>query len=92
MDLNYPNNLFLYSNRSVLFYWICGHLNSVIVFLLLYHNSNKVKAAKERLSGIELQKSWVKDNINEDINALNIKYAEALNRIQVTDKSINRRK
>lgn len=89
--LNYPNNIF-YSPVDQ-FYSI-GFVGARINYSIssIYHNSNKVKAAKERLNGIELQKSWVKDNITEDINALDIKFAEALNRIQVTDKSINQAK
>lgn len=87
----YPNNLFVPPVDQIYSVGFVGvRLNYNISSV--YQNSNKVKAAKERLSGIELQKSWVKDNVNEDINALNIKYGEALNRIDVTDKSIEQAK
>lgn len=84
---NYPNYLFFKPIDQVYSVGFVGFkLNYNISSL--YHNSNKVKAAKERLGAIEVQKDWIKENVNEEISALNIKYGEALNRIEVTDKSI----
>lgn len=88
---NYPNNIFYPPVDQI---YSVGFVGARLNYNIssVYHNSNKVKAAKERLSGIELQKSWVKDNVNENIYSLKIKYEEALNRIEVTDKSIEQAK
>jgi outer membrane protein len=84
---NYPNYLFF---KPIDQAYSAGFVGVKVNYNIssLYHNTNKVKAAKERLDAIEIQKDWIKDNVKEDINALNIKYGEALNRIEVTDKSI----
>src|SRR5690606_24704811 len=54
----------------------------------IYQNKHKIRAARERLSGTDLQKEHLKEMIEEDIAGLKIKYKEALNRIAVTEKSI----
>lgn len=89
--LNYPNYLFF---KPIDQAYSAGFVGVKFGYNIssLYHNSNKVKAANERLNAITIQKDWIKDNVKEDINALNIKYAEALNRIEVTDKSIEQAK
>ncbi|WP_161595827.1 TolC family protein [Flavobacterium pectinovorum] len=84
---NYPNYLFF---KPIDQAYSAGFVGVKMNYSIssLYQNKNKVKAAKQRLDAIELQKDWIKDNVQDDITALNIKYGEALNRIEVTDKSI----
>lgn len=88
---NYPNYLFFKPIDQI---YSAGFVGVKFNYNIssIYQNKNKVKAAKHRLDAIELQKDWVKDNIKDDIMALNIKYDEALNRIEVTDKSIEQAK
>jgi outer membrane protein len=89
--LNYPNYLFF---KPIDQAYSAGFVGVKFGYTIssVYQNSNKVKAAKERLNAITIQKDWIKDNVKEDISALNIKYGEALNRIEVTDKSIEQAK
>jgi outer membrane protein len=84
---NYPNYLFF---KPIDQTYSAGFVGVKLNYNIssIYQNKNKVKAAKQRLDAIELQKDWIKDNVQDDIAALNIKYGEALNRIEVTDKSI----
>jgi outer membrane protein len=84
---NYPNYLFF---KPIDQAYSAGFVGVKMNYSIssLYQNKNKVKAAKQRLDAIELQKDWIKDNVQDDITALNIKYGEALNRIEVTNKSI----
>lgn len=88
---NYPNYLFFKPIDQI---YSAGFVGVKLNYTIssIYQNKNKVKAAKYRLDAIELQKDWIKDNVKEDILALHIKYDEALNRIQVTDKSIEQAK
>lgn len=88
---NYPNYLFFKPIDQI---YSAGFVGVKFNYNIssIYQNKNKVKAAKHRLDAIELQKDWIKDNIKDDIMALNIKYDEALNRIEVTDKSIEQAK
>lgn len=88
---NYPNYLFF---RPIDQTYSAGFVGFNLNYNIssLYHNKNKVRAARERFDAIELQKEYIKDNVKEEIEALNIKYTEALNRIEVTDKSIEQSK
>ncbi len=88
---NYPNYLFFKPIDQI---YSAGFVGVKLNYNIssIYQNKNKVKAAKYRLDAIELQKDWIKDNVKDDISALNIKYGEALNRIEVTDKSIEQAK
>jgi outer membrane protein len=84
---NYPNYLFFKPIDQI---YSAGFVGLKVNYNIssIYQNKNKIKAAKQRLEAVELQKDWIKDNVKEEITALNIKYGEALNRIEVTDKSI----
>lgn len=84
---NYPNYLFFKPIGQTYSAGFVG-FNLHYDISSLYHNKNKVKAARERFDAIGVQKEYINDNVKEEIVALNIKYAEALNRIEVTNKSI----
>jgi len=85
---NYPNYLFF---KPIDQMYSAGFVGVKMNYNIasFYQNKNKVEAAKKRLDAVELQKEWIKDNVREDIEALNVRYYEALNKIEVTDKSIN---
>lgn len=54
----------------------------------LYHNKNKVRSSVLRETKLKQQQEWIKDNVQQEAQALTIKYNEALNRLRVTEKSI----
>src|SRR5690606_38935036 len=54
----------------------------------LYKNTNKVKASHIRENVLKVQKEWVEDNLLQEVNALIIKYEEAINKMAVIEKSI----
>lgn len=54
----------------------------------IYKNKNRENAHRHRLHEFTEQKDWLADNINQETDALLIKYNEALNRMQVVEKSI----
>src|SRR5690606_18079038 len=49
---------------------------------------NKVKASHIRENELKVQKEWVEDNLLQEVNALIIKYEEAINKMAVIEKSI----
>lgn len=84
---NYPNYLFFRPIDQIYSVGFVGlRLNYTISSV--YQNRHKVRAARERLSGTDLQREYLREMIEEDIAGLKIKYREALNRIAVTEKSI----
>jgi outer membrane protein len=54
----------------------------------LYQNNNKMSAGKLRLQELNFVQQNIKDNVKQEAGGLLIKYREALNRITVTEKSI----
>lgn len=54
----------------------------------LYQNKNKIRSACLRETELKQQKDWIEDNVQQETNALAIKYNEAVNRMQVIRKSI----
>jgi outer membrane protein len=54
----------------------------------LYQNKNKMAAGKTRLQELNYVQQNIKDNVKQEANGLLIKYQESLNRITVTEKSI----
>lgn len=54
----------------------------------LYQNKGKINAAKWRIKESETQKQYQLDQIRQESESYYIKYLEALNRIEVSEKSI----
>jgi outer membrane protein len=54
----------------------------------IYQNKNKMSAGKIRLQELNYVQQNIKDNVKQEADGLLIKYQEALNRITVTEKSI----
>lgn len=85
--LNYPNFFFF---PPVAQWYAVGFIGIRAQYAIssLYHNKNKVAAARERLQSLQLQREYLTDNVNENIRSLYIKYSESLTRIRVAEKSI----
>lgn len=85
--LNYPNFLFF---PPVAQWYSVGFIGIRAQYNIssLYHNRNKVAAARERLKSIHLQRDYTADNVDQNIRSLYIKYSESLTRIRVAEKSI----
>jgi outer membrane protein len=85
--LNYPNFFFF---PPVAQWYAVGFIGIRAQYAIssLYHNKNKVAAARERLNSLQLQRAYISDNVNENIRSLYIKYSESLTRIRVAEKSI----
>jgi len=88
---NYPNNLFPVPVAQT---YAAGYAGVRLSYNIssIYQNRNKVNALKLRDSELKLQKDWVSDNIHQEVEALNIKYDEAIERIKVTEKSMEQSK
>lgn len=89
--LNYPNNLVFPPQDQTLG---VGFIGAKVTYDLssLYRNGNKVKAAKFRERETELDRDYIEKQIAEQKQGLYFKYLEALNRIAVTEKSIEQAK
>ena len=85
--VNYPNNLVFPPVDQAFSVGFIG-LRAQYNLSSLYHNKNKEKAAKLRLNALQTQESAIRDNVNEEANALHIKYSESLHRITVAESSI----
>ncbi|SEW46526.1 Outer membrane protein TolC [Chitinophaga sp. YR573] len=85
--LNYPNYL---GFPPVNQFYLLGFVGVKMQYNIssLYHNKYKQQAAKIRLSTLETQQSAIEDNVNQEVNALSVKYGESLNRIKVAEESI----
>lgn len=85
--VNYPNNLVFPPVDQAFSVGFIG-LRAQYNLSSLYHNKNKEKAAKLRLNALQTQESAIRDNVDEEANALHIKYSESLHRITVAESSI----
>ena len=85
--LNYPNNIVFPPMDQTLRFGFIGAKVSYDISSL-YHNRNKIKAADHRIEERKLEQKYLKENLYEQKQSLYIKYMEALNRINVTKKSI----
>ncbi|SHN10849.1 TolC family protein [Chitinophaga sp. CF418] len=85
--VNYPNNLVFPPVDQA---YSVGFIGVKAQYSLssLYHNKNKEKAAKLRLNALQTQESAIRDDVDQEANALYIKYGESLNRITVAESSI----
>lgn len=88
---NYPNNLF---SVPVAQTYAVGFVGVRLSYNIssVYQNRYKVKAIELRTSALEQQKKWVSENIQQETEALEIKYNEALQRVQVNELSIQQAK
>jgi len=85
--LNYPNYLLSPPTDQLYAIGFVG-IKAQYNISSLYHNKAKKAAAKWRLEGAKIQKESVLDNTQQEIESYYIKYMEALNRIDVNEKSI----
>jgi outer membrane protein len=85
--LNYPNYL---GFPPVDQFYLLGFVGVKMQYNIssLYHNKYKQQAAKIRLSTLQTQQSAIEDNVNQEVNALSVKYGESLHRIKVAEESI----
>jgi len=84
---NYPNTL-VFPSRPQTF--AVGTVGVKLTYDIssLYQNKNKVRSSLLRETRLKQQQDWINDNVQQEAEALTIKYNEALNRIRVTKKSI----
>lgn len=85
--LNYPNYLFFPPVNQAYAVGFVG-LKAQYSISSLYHNKSKVAAARLRVKELEVQQDAYTDNVRTEAKAYYIKYAEALNRIEVNQRSV----
>jgi len=85
--LNYPNYL---GFPPVDQFYLLGFVGIRMTYNIssLYQNKHKEAAAHIRETSLQLQKSAIEDNVNQETNALITKYAESLDRIRVALSTI----
>lgn len=86
--LNYPDYLFFPPVNQAYAIGFVG-LKAQYSISSLYHNKSKVAAARLRVKELEVQQQANNDNVRTEANAWYIKYAEALTRIEVNERSVN---
>lgn len=84
---NYPNTLVFPPKPQTFGVGLVGVRLSYDISSL-YQNKNKVRSSVLRETRLKQQQEWITDNVQQETQALTIKYNEALNRLQVTKKSI----
>lgn len=85
--LNYPNTLVFPPQPQTVGVGFLG-VKATYDISSLYQNKNKVQASHIRENELKVQKEWVKDNLLQEVNALIVKYEEAINKMSVIEKSI----
>jgi outer membrane protein len=85
--LNYPNYLFFPPVNQAYAIGFAG-LKLQYSISSVYQNKRKLAAGKLRVKELEMQQEAYTDNIRTEIRAYHIKYAEALNRISVNERSV----
>tara|TARA_R110002051_G_scaffold314666_1_gene391992 strand:+ start:52988 stop:54367 length:1380 start_codon:yes stop_codon:yes gene_type:complete len=90
-NFNYPNTLIMPPLDQTYGIGFVG-LKMSFDISSLYQNHHKINASNYRLEKIKLQTKYVEENIEQEKHSLYIKYMEALNRIEVTEKSIEQAK
>src|SRR5690606_17635875 len=85
--LNYPNTLVFPPQSQTVGVGFLG-VKATYDISSLYQNKNKVQASRIRENELKVQKEWVKDNLLQEVNALIVKYEEAINKMSVIEKSI----
>lgn len=86
--LNYPNYL---GFPPVDQFYLLGFVGIRMTYNIssFYQNRHKAAAAHIREAGLELQKSAIEDEVNQQTRALATKYSEALDRISVAESTID---
>lgn len=84
---NYPNNLVLPAMDQTYAVGFVG-LRLSYDISSLYQNRHKVHASKFRLEELKLHNKYITYNLQQEKQSLFIKYSEAQNRIEVSEKSI----
>jgi outer membrane protein TolC len=85
--LNYPNYLFFPPVNQAYAIGFVG-LKAQYNISSLYHNKSKLAAGKLRVKELEMQQEAYSDNVRTEIKSYYIKYAEALTRISVNERSV----
>ena len=85
--LNYPNYLFFPPVNQAYSIGFVG-LKAQYSISSLYSNKSKIAAGKHRVKELEMQQDAYRDNIRIEVKSYYIKYAEALNRISVNERSV----
>jgi outer membrane protein TolC len=90
-NLNYPNYLFY---PPVAQFYSIGFVGLQLRYDIasIYKNKHNSQAAKLRVEELQIQESAIRDNVNQELNAIYIKYSEALHRIEVNKTSIEQAK
>jgi outer membrane protein len=85
--LNYPNYLFFPPVNQA---YSLGFVGLKLQYSIssVYQNKNKLVAGKLRVKELEMQHEAFTDNVRIEIKSYYIKYAEALHRISVNEKSV----
>jgi len=84
---NYPNTL-VFPPKPQTFAVGTAGVKLTYDISSLYQHKNKVRSSVLRETRLKQQQDWINDNVQQEAEALTIKYNEALNRIRVTKKSI----
>jgi outer membrane protein len=85
--LNYPNYLFFPPVNQAYAIGFVG-LKAQYSISSLYHNKSKLAAGRFRVKELEVQQQAYDDNVRTEAHSYYIKYAEALMRIQVNERSV----
>jgi outer membrane protein len=85
--INYPNNIFYPPVDQA---YSIGFVGMRVQYNIssTYQNKYKTAASRIRLQELQYIKQNINDNVRQEVASLLIKYKEALNRIIVTEKSI----
>jgi len=84
---NYPNTLVFPPKPQTFGVGLVG-VRVTYDISSLYQAKNKVRSSVLRETKLKQQQAWIADNVQQEAQALTIKYDEALNRLQVVKKSI----
>lgn len=84
---NYPNTLIFPPVAQTIGVGTAGIRISYDISSI-YQNKNRIKSSRLRESALKDQKKWIEDNVRQEVQALAIKYNEAMNRLAVTKKTI----
>jgi outer membrane protein len=85
--MNYPNYLFFPPVNQAYSLGFVG-LKMQYSISSIYQNKNKMAAGKLRVKESEIQQEAYTDNVRIEIKSYYIKYAEALHRISVNERSV----
>lgn len=85
--MNYPNYLFFPPVNQAYAIGFVG-LKMQYSISSIYQNKNKLAAGKLRIKESEIQHELYTDNVRIEIKSYYIKYAEALHRISVNERSV----